>query len=259
MSKKPDYIKQIQSIQKASVVSLLILAGLVIWKMSAISFQLLLSYLARDGLASRNTTVFVPAAYPTYDIRFIWLVAGTLLIGAIFSYLQVMNLNKKYLASLKSKVVSLRWIEMGISSAIMITAVALLSGITDLAVLKIFEILMILTCYLGYLSEKNNANSKKPVWDWFRVSLVTATLPWLMIIASVVATSFYSPIRLPWYVYALILSLLAGFGGMAATQYKAIKAKDKFKDFDYVEKKYQLLGLAVKLDFGLILLIGLMK
>ncbi|HSX44555.1 MAG TPA: heliorhodopsin HeR [Candidatus Saccharimonadales bacterium] len=259
MSKKVDFKAQIRRLQQVSVVAYVGLAALAVWLMSGASYQLNVNYLAKDDLASKTNTVFAPASHPVFEVRLKWLVVIIMLLAAVIPYLQLMRYPGKYQKSLKNRVEPMRWIGMGVVSALMVETIALLSGINDIITLKVIAALMLITCWLGYLSEKENAKSRKPVWPTFAVSVVTATLPWILIAVAAVMTPFYSAVRAPWYIYGLYVTTLATFVFFAKTQMKSHRKVGPWKDYLFVERNYQVASIVSKVAFAAILIVGLHK
>jgi len=259
MSKKVDFKAQIQRLQQMSVVVYVGLAIVAGWLMSGASYQLTVSYLAKDNLASKTNTVFAPASHALFDVQLKWLVVIIMLLAAVVPYLYLMQLQKNYLQGLKNKVLPLRWLDMAVTSALMVEVIALLSGIQDIFVLKLIAGLMVVTCALGYLAEKQNADSKKPVWPTFIVSLATGSLPWILIGVAALATPFYSAVRAPWYVYGLYISSLGSFALFAKNQVRNYKKVGKWKDYLFVERNYLAISFFAKVAFAVILIMGLSK
>ncbi len=150
----------------------------------------------------------------------------------------------------------MRWVGWGITSALMVEVVALLSGVSDIFVLKLIAALMLITCALAWVAEKRNKQAGRPAWSEFVVSLFTGSLPWLLIGGYAVGTWVWGLIRYPWYVYALYAVLLVGFTMLTATQYKRING---WRNTLVVERNYLLVGLFTKAAFAVILILAFQK
>lgn len=241
---------------KAAVFTLLAVAAGML--MTAATYPLSVGYQAKDELLSLTAgkTAFVHGTQAIYDIEIRWLLVGFLALAAILSLLAATRWRAKYEASLVTGVSPLRWIGLGVTSAIMVETIALLSGISDIFTLKIVAGLVLATTALGWVVEKRNRQAGRPVWSEYVVSLFVGSLPWLLIGGYAAATWVYGLIRYPWYVYALIGSTLLGFSLLAANQYKRI---DSWKNNLVVERNYLLIGFATKAAFAAILILAFQK
>lgn len=259
MRKTEDYKTQLQRLYQGSIVVYLGLAILAGFLMGEASFQLTLTYLAKDDLLSKANTVFAPASHAFFDIQMRWVLVVILVLSAVVPALYQFYLKKRYEQGIKNKSLTLRWIDMAITAALMVEVIALLSGIQDLMILKIIGGVVVISCLLGWLAEKQYAELKKPVWTTYILSLILGVLPWLLIITSAIATPFYSSVRAPWYLYALYAVSLITFIAVYLNQYRFFKKVGQWKDYLFVERNYLLISLFSKITFALVLIIGLRK
>ncbi len=235
--------------------ALAVLAGVL---MSSASYPVSIGYQAKDALVSLTAgkTAFVHGNQNLFDIEVRWLVVTILGLAAVFSLLIATRLRAKYEATLTDGVSSMRWIGWGITAALMVETVALLSGVSDILTLKLIAGLMLVTCALAWVAEKRNKQAGRPAWSEFVVSLFTGSLPWMLIGGYAIATWVWGLIRYPWYVYALYAALLVGFITLTFTQYKRING---WKNTLIVERNYLLIGLVTKVAFAVILILAFQK
>lgn len=235
---------------------LAVAAGLL---MSNASYQLFTGLLAKDELASKASTIFVPAVHPVVDVQLRWAVVVILGLAAITPLLAATRRKAAYQASLKNRVMAWRWIDMGITSALVLEVVALLSGAADIMTLKLIAGLMVVTCALSWLAEKQNADTNKPVWNAYIISLATGTLAWLFVAVYGAGTIVWGLVRAPWYVYGLYAAGIITSLLIARNLYKSIKRVKRWASYEFVERNYLILNFLAKASFAVILIVGLKK
>lgn len=248
-----DQIKQLNIFSAFVSVGLAVVAGMF---MGNASFQLFTSMLTKDELASRATTIFVPAIHAIYDIEMRWFVVATMLVSAILPVLYISKLRKQYESGVKNRQNFWRWLEIAVVSTLVFTGLALVSGVQDIMTLKLLGSLILVTCALGWFAESQNANSAKPIWNSYVLSLVTGILPWLVIAGYALGTYIFGMVRSPWFVYALYGTTLVSFVRYSLNQFKLLKGK---RDYLVAERNYVQITLFAKITFAIILIIGLQK
>lgn len=234
----------------------LVLAVLAGFFMNHSTYQLFTGLLTKDELTSKTSTVFVPAIHAFFDIELRWAVVAIMVLSAVVPILVLTRWKNRYQIGMKAKVNTLRWIDMAIISALVVEVIALLSGVQDIMTLKLIGVFMVVTCLLGWLAQKQNAETKSPVWSAYGISLVTGLLPWVLIGTYAVSTSVYGLVRMPWYVYALYASTLLGFCLHVLNQVRQFKA---LQDYDRTERNALQISLFIKVAFAVILISGLLK
>ncbi len=222
------------------------------------TFNLWLTHITRDDLASRGVTVFAPAVHSIYDLNLRWVTVGLLVFSAILPLLWASRWKRQYTVNLEAEAMPQRWADLAVTSAVMVSVVAILSGYHDVMTLKLLGGLMVVTCLLGWLADKQNRKAVKPDWSAYAISVVTGVLPWLLIAVSAVTTYMFGLVRSPWYVYALYAVTLLGFGALAFNQRQHYRRANQWK-YEVVERNYVLINLAVKAAFALVLLAGLRR
>ncbi len=233
-----------------------VLAGVFIGNTT---YQLTVGHLAKDILASQSSAVLVPGSHALFDLSLRWTVVAIMLLSIIVPLLYLTRLKKSYEQGIKKRQLLWRWIDLGITTALIVEVIAILSGLQDVMMLKILAGLMIITAVLSWLAERAEKDGKKLVRPIFITSLVTGLLPWLLIAVYAVATPFYASVRAPWYVYAVYTGSLLGFGLLAYNQWRQHQKYKAWKDYWFVERNYAFLTLLTKVAFAVILIVGLKK
>ena len=150
-----------------------------------------------------------------------------------------------------------RWFDLGITGALIMEVVALLSGVNDLMVLKMVGGAVFVTGMLGLIAERQNNSTSKPVWSAYLTSLFSGVLPWFLIASYAVGTVVYGSVRAPWYVYAVYAAFAGGWLLIAANEHKQYRKVGAWANYMVVERNYVVLSLLTKVAFAAILIAGL--
>jgi hypothetical protein len=225
--------------------------------MSRATQELTVGYLTRDELVSRASTVFAPAMHVLYDLEIRWALVALLVISLVLPLLYLTKMERPYAARLRGRVIPWRWIDIAITSAVMLEIVALLAGVQDIVALKAIGGLAALAAVFGWLSERENENAPAPLWGAYLGGVVSGLLAWILVGIALMAASFYGIVRLPWYVYALYGTLAVGFLLMHFNQSNQHKRIRNWKDYMAVERNYLLITTLTKAAFAVILIVGL--
>ena len=209
-------------------------------------------------MASGSNTVFNPAAHGLYDLNLRWVVVAILVASAVLPLLWVFRWRRQYEQNIAAEAMPQRWIEMAVTSVLMMEVVAIVSGVHDVMTLKLVSGFMLLTCALGWLADKQNRKTNQTDWTAYVMALVSGAFPWLLIAVTALATYFYGMVRSPWWVYALYVVTLGGFGLMAFTQHQHYRKANQWK-YETVERRYILISILTKVAFAAVLLAGLHK
>lgn len=221
--------------------------------------QVVTGLVVRDELASGKETVFVPAIHHLYDANLRWCIVVLLVVGAILPLIQLRR-RASYEALVKARRNPLRWADKALMSGVMLTVVAMLSGVQDFMTLKVIGGLIVVTALLGWLSERQNAESKaEPDYSAFGISLLSGALPWLIILAHAFATPVWGMIRYPWYVYALYAAVFIGSAAYAINGYNYVRRFRNWTNYAVVERNYLIIDVLARGSFAIILIIGLAK
>ncbi|GAC1392637.1 MAG: hypothetical protein NVSMB46_09070 [Candidatus Saccharimonadales bacterium] len=259
MNLKTNLEQQNRNIQILSVVAFvgLIIATVFLMKMS--TYQLSLGHVTRNDLSNATVTQFAPAVHYFYDIDLRWIVVALLAVSIPYPLAIVLKKYKSYQTNIKKSIMPLRWLDFGVSSAIIVETIALLSGVHDVFTLKLIGGLMLVTCGLGWISDKNNQNNKKKTdHSTYFVSIITGNLPWLVIVSYALSTFVLGMVRYPWYVYALYASTLVSVIALSFNQWQHYSKRNQWS-YIFIERNYLIINLLMKVSFGIIIIIGLKR
>lgn len=230
----------------------------LIYFLREVTVPVTVSYMTKDALVSQDQTVFVSGLRNWFNAPIGYMAALALLVSAVVAVLRVTKYNDDYAKQVQKGSDGLKWVELGVTSAIIFEVVALLSGVSDAMSVKVGAGLVAATCALGWLADRQNDGvTKKADWRAFYISLLTGVLSWLFIIGSFAFTYVYGVVRMPWYSYALAGAVLAGFVGLAVNQMLNIRRYDQWKKYAFTERNYLLIDIALKTAFAVILVVGL--
>lgn len=257
---RPDKkaVVTLQTLRRLNVVAaglFLILAAVAGFVMNSTSYQLTLGHMTKDEMASKTETVLAPAVQSVYDVELRWLIVATMLLSAVLPILYLTKLQSRYADYVtKTRMQPLRWIDFAVTGALAAEIIALLSGVSDIATLKLLGGIVAITAVLGLISERQNntAASEKPVRSAYYASLFTGALSVLFVAAYAVATVVYGGASSQWYTYSIYAVLLVGFGLLARNMSK------EFRGADYlvVERNYLTINILAKVAFVAVLIAG---
>ncbi len=256
---KVDYRQQLKLLYTWSAVGYIGLAILAASLMSSVTYQLTLGHLAQDELASSSSAVLVPGAHALYDISIKWVVVVLMVLSAVVPILYLTRWQKRYDQGIKKQFLTWRWVDLGVTSSLIVWVVALLSGLQEAASLKMLVGLVLISFALGWLAERQAIETKKSIMPTFIIGFVAGCLPWLLIATYAVATPFYTSVRAPWFVYALYVSSFGAFLLLAYNQWRQHQKYKQWKDYLFVERNYTVIAILAKAAFALILIVGLKK
>lgn len=258
---QPDRVESnvtgLRKILAASAALYILLAAVAGTYMLPKAYQLTAGYLTRDELASETSTVFAPATRVMYDVEIRWVLVALLLASAVLPVLYLTRLQRAYSERLKGRVMAWRWIDFAVTGALMVEITALLSGIQDLATLKLAGGLIALAAVFSWLAERQNADAVERSWGAFNASLASLGLAGLAVALYGVSTPLYGILRSPWYVYALYGVLVTSFVLFAINQAYQHRRFRGWKNYVTAERNHLVIGMLSKVAFAIILIIGL--
>jgi hypothetical protein len=136
-----------------------------------------------------------------------------------------------------------RWIEYFFSSSIMITLIAQICGITDVAALMAIFGINATMILFGGIQEKYEQPGK-PSWIPFWYGSFAGIIPWIAIVVYMVSPGVSaSP---PGFVYGIIVSYFVFFNSFAVNMVLQYKQVGHWKDYLFGEKVYIILSLSAK-------------
>ena len=129
-----------------------------------------------------TTQLLLPVENTIYQLRVGLLVALFLLISTLDHLLMASPfLNRWYVNNLKKHVNYARWYDYALSSSVMIVAIAMLSGVYDIAALiPLFAINATMNLF-GLMMELHNQKTEKTNWTAFIFGSFAGLIPWIVI------------------------------------------------------------------------------
>lgn len=216
-----------------------------------------LPYSTKDELASTQTTVLGPVyqVVATFELRYLLVVIFGL--GAVFALLSATVLRARYEAGISSKAPAVRWIFMGIISALSLEFASLLGGVTDIVTLKLIAGLVLLSAILAWVSEKQITSGVKNLVPFY-VGLLAGAMAWIPLLVGLVGTSINGMQAFEFYVYGVAVVLFIGFASLIVTHYRYLKNVASV-DYVQIEGKYMSADFLVRVAFFVVVFIGLYK
>lgn len=261
MAKTIDYIGQTQTIQKISAYITAALAIAAFYLMNNFAVTETLSFMVRDTIPSQvsGNTVFGLGVRDLWEVQIKWVLITFLLASSVVSLLLATKWAQRFTKGVKDGVQPVRWVEYAVTAVLGFEIVALLSGVTDIVVLKGLTAVIIVSAFLGLLAERQNKGAKKMVKSGFWLSIATAAIPAFIIAATALLTYTYGLIRSPWYVYALYAVFLGWGLASVRVQWQRFSGNKLWKNVGYVERTFASINLVTKILVAAILIIGLQK
>jgi len=226
-----------------------------------------------DGTGSNTFTIPVIGYYlqfvvgeglvltPTetlFELPFLPLTAGFLLISALFHFFISVPFKKQYSEGLKVGINKLRWYEYALSSSLMIVLISTLFGVRDVASLVLIAMSNAAMNLFGLDMELINSGEskvgKKINWLPFIFGSIIGLAPWA-------AIAFYIGVNpnlgdVPGFVWAILLTYFVAFNTFPVNMVLQYKGIGKFKDYLWGERGYVVLSLVAKTLLTWLVLFG---
>jgi hypothetical protein len=203
-----------------------------------------LGYTSRDPLSSavNNQAGYLPASHHFFDISLLYIVAAALLLAALGHLLSVTAWRQTYESDLNNGLNRLRWRFSALTAGLVMAAIALLVGVSDLALLILIFGATAGSQFMALLSEqltqRLRAGEKIKFWG----GLMPALAAWLAIVIYIKSSYVYGA-QTPAYVYVIPTIMLILFILTAAARYKQFKQRGAWADYMYAERAYIVLSL----------------
>ena len=192
-----------------------------------------------------TTQLLLPVENTIYQLRVGLLVALFLLISTIDHLLMASPLaNRWYVRNLKKHINYARWYDYALSSSVMIVAIAMLSGVYDIAALiPLFAINATMNLF-GLLMELHNQKTEKTNWTAFIFGSFAGFIPWIVIFMYFIGATQGSTV--PTFIYYILGSLTFFFLLFPLNMFLQYKKVRKWKDYLYGEYGYIVLSIVAK-------------
>jgi hypothetical protein len=142
-----------------------------------------------------------------------------------------------------------RWIEYSFSASTMIIAIALLSGIYDLAsLIMLFALIMIMNL-LGMIMEIHNQTTEKTKWISYNVGWIAGIVPWIAIAIYFWASASNATsagAKIPAFVYWIYVTIFLFFNCFAINMFLQYKKWGPWKNYLFGERVYIILSFVAK-------------
>lgn len=181
-----------------------------------------------------------------FDLNISHMVAGFMALSAFFHFLvSSPQVFPKYANGLRHHINKYRWIEYSISSSIMIIVILQLNGAADfIALLGIFGVNVCMILF-GWLQERYTTPGDGDMLPfWF--GCFAGAIPWLAVALNITSPRGPAESTVPGFVYGIVISLFILFNCFAIVQWKQYRAKGKWADYLYGERRYIVLSFVAK-------------
>jgi hypothetical protein len=225
------------------------LQGVVVLLLSTTKvFPVQTSYLTSDPIASElaGEPVLGYASRHLFDINLACVVATFFFITAFAHGIAATVYRRRYEADLRKGVNKIRWIEYSLSASTMLVGIALLSGVTDFASLKMLFIFGLIMNAMGLMMELVNQDKNKVNWLPFGVGCIAGIVPWGVFALYAWSANIYGSGDIPGFVYGIYATMFLLFSIFAVNMYLQYKKVGKWKDYLYGERVYMILSLVAK-------------
>jgi apolipoprotein N-acyltransferase len=186
----------------------------------------------------------LPVENTIYQLQVGLLVALFLLISTIDHLLMASFANRWYVKNLKKHVNYARWYDYALSSSVMIVAIAMLSGVYDIAALiPLFAINATMNLF-GLMMELHNQNTEKTNWTAFIFGSFAGLIPWVVIFMYFIGATQGSTV--PAFIYYILGSLTFFFLLFPLNMFLQYKKVGRWKDYLYGEYGYIVLSIVAK-------------
>jgi hypothetical protein len=223
--------------------------GIVILLLSTTRiFPVQTGYITKDAVASElsSNTVLGFATRPLFDVNLAYLVAAFFFMTAIAHAVVATVCRKHYEADLKRGINKARWIEYAVSASTMLVGIALLSGIVDLAALKMIFVFGVIMSATGLIMEVINQGKPRVSWLPYAVGCIAGVMPWIVFAIYLWGANVYGTGDIPGFVYWIYGTMFLLFSSFAVNMYLQYKKVGKWKDYLYGERMYMILSLVAK-------------
>ena len=157
-------------------------------------------------------------------------------------------LGARYRGAIEARRNPIRWVELSLSSSIMLFLLAQLNGVTDVATLVLIYVAQSALVILLWLQERlgTPGRSLQP----FVFASAIGIVPWGVIALHVLAPGATSGYDQPAWVRVLTVSLLVLFFAFGINQWLGFKGIGPWRNYAIEEQAYVLLSLATKAAFA---------
>jgi hypothetical protein len=220
----------------------------------AYSVPVYIAHVTGDALQTklRGTEVTAPALHELWRINLAYAAVAALLITAVVYALIATVWRAKYESWLKKEVQPLRWVAIAVAGGLLLVILGLAAGISELTDLKsIFAFAVLAGLSAAWLELHPVRRGKLDIATWLGVviALVSALMPWLIILGTLLATNVFGSVSVPGYVWLLYATLGVGTLLFVATMHLSNFKQGRWASYSNAEAQYTGLVLAVETVF----------
>jgi hypothetical protein len=210
-------------------------------------FPVTTSFVTQDALAStEGAPVLVQAQRSLFDVNLAYLVVAFFFLSSL-AHLYIASVGrKKYEAQLEKGMNKARWFEYSLSASIMMVAIAMLTGVSDLSTLVMVFGATAVMNLLGLVMEVHNQTTTKTNWLSFNIGTLAGLGPWFVVGMYLFGINQYGEGDVPSFVYWIFVSIFLFFSSFAINMLLQYKGVRKWKEYLYGERVYMILSLVAK-------------
>lgn len=227
---------------------LLVLQGIAIAVVAnSYSLPIVSQFFTNDTLASQaaGQTVLAPAAHRLFDLSIAYGLAFVAIVAGLLSLGLATIWRKKYETDLKNGINRLRWLTTLAVTGLVLVAISLISGVTDIALLIAIFAFAEITALFSILLESHAELGKKHPKVVNKLVLVSSITPWLVIGLYLLGASLFGTGALHAYIYWLDASIFILVALMAGIMYKHGRKEGNWADNVYTEKAYIMINFVI--------------
>jgi hypothetical protein len=212
----------------------------------AITAPITVQYPAVDALASESNghQIIALASRHIADVHLGWVVALFLIVFAAIS-LALASAYRAYIeVSVKRGVNAFRWLALGVGGGLMVGAIALVSGVSSIALLLALFGATLLGSLLALAAETVVANNDGVKTRFAHVlcglAVVSSLFPWVVFALGVVGAAMWGG-HIPGYLYSIYACQFVLFIAMLLATHFRLKRQGKWADAAYTDRGFLLL------------------
>ncbi|MGZ4862884.1 MAG: heliorhodopsin HeR [Halobacteriota archaeon] len=191
-----------------------------------------------------TTQALTPVINTIYELRIGPLVALFLFISTVDHLLMGSVGFRWYVKNLKRHINYARWYDYALSSSVMIVAIAMLSGVYDIAALiPLFAVNATMNLF-GLMMEFHNQTTQKTNWTAFIFGSFAGVVPWVVIFMYFVGATQGASV--PSFIYYILASLTFFFLLFPLNMFLQYKKVGRWKEYLYGEYGYIVLSIVAK-------------
>lgn len=194
----------------------------------------------------RDLMKLVPATENLMSLRMGPFIASFLYMSAIAHFSVTTFGFKWYARNLARGINYARWYEYAFSSSVMIVAIAMFVGMTDIVSLMLLFTVNGLMNLFGLMMELHNQKTEKTDWTAFIYGCIAGIVSWVAVFTYLYASFSKIDVALPGFVYGILITFLVFFNSFAINMFLQYKRVGPWKNYLFGESMYVLLSLVAK-------------